>query len=118
MATINTAIGIDEAMAELRCQLESAKERCAWLEQAKKTEYDTRLAAERSIAKLEVQAADAAENARIRLIERDDAMRQLSFAQGYIAALKGEPYQQKESYSEGSGLPMPPYFPSIVRSAR
>ena len=112
------AISLHDTVAGLRRELEAAQERSSYFEQTKKHEYDARLAAERTIGKLQSEAENAAERERRHMLERDAAKHRLSFAEGYIAALKGEPYQPAESLRIGDDAGMPAYFPSIVRSAR
>lgn len=112
---VTKSMSSDDAMADLRRQLESAKERCTWLEQSKQSEYNARIEAERKIGKFQSEVADAFGKARVNAAERDDAMRKLSFAQGYIAALKGEPYEPQETYGERSGTSV---FPSMLQRDR
>lgn len=87
---------VDELLAETKAALATSEEiRDDW-ERRYRSEYTARTKLAEEIGGLRTLATEATENARRADHERLDIFRSLAFAQGYIAALKGEPYPQTE----------------------
>jgi len=87
---------------QLRESVSNLTDRNCYLESSRKAEYDGRLKAVGDIAKLIEMARNATDEALAARNERDSTMRQLAFAQGFIAALKGEPYREMPTNDLGT----------------